>query len=115
MRRQPLAIDHVHGGKETMPASADKTGIEGATIRAITWRILPFQMVCYFIAFVDRVDAGFGALQVNQAIGLPQHSAQVAGYSTSRYVIFDVQQRRHRQGRRANLDAWIRSPSNDLN
>jgi hypothetical protein len=53
-----------------MPASTDKTGVEGATIRAITWRILPLLMVCYFIAFVDRVNAGFAALQMNQDIGL---------------------------------------------
>ncbi len=33
-------------------------------------RIVPFLMVCYFIAFVDRVNAGSAALHMNRDIGL---------------------------------------------
>jgi len=44
--------------------------IEKETIRRVTVRIVPFLMLCYFIAFVDRVNAGFAALQMNQDIGL---------------------------------------------
>lgn len=44
--------------------------IERATLRKVTWRILPFLMLAYFIAFVDRVNAGFAALQMNHDIGL---------------------------------------------
>jgi MFS transporter, ACS family, tartrate transporter len=44
--------------------------IESETIRRVSFRIIPFLMVCYFIAFVDRVNAGFGALHMNQDIGL---------------------------------------------
>ncbi|MCB4800487.1 sugar phosphate permease [Methylobacterium brachiatum] len=44
--------------------------IERATLRRVTWRILPFLMLAYFIAFVDRVNAGFAALQMNHDIGL---------------------------------------------
>jgi hypothetical protein len=36
--------------------------LERTTMRRVTWRIVPFLMVCYFIAFVDRVNAGFAAL-----------------------------------------------------
>ena len=38
------------------PASA----IEAGTMRKVMWRLLPFLMLCYFIAYVDRVNAGFG-------------------------------------------------------
>ena len=40
------------------PASA----IEAETMRKVMWRLLPFLMLCYFIAYVDRVNAGFAAL-----------------------------------------------------
>jgi MFS transporter, ACS family, tartrate transporter len=33
-------------------------------MRQVTWRLLPFLMVCYFVSFVDRVNVGFGALQM---------------------------------------------------
>jgi hypothetical protein len=41
-------------------------------IRKATWRLLPFLMLAYFIAFVDRVNSGFAALQMNHDIGLSQ-------------------------------------------
>src|SRR5437868_11267503 len=44
--------------------------LEQMTMRKVTWRIVPFLMVCYFIAFVDRVNAGFAALHMNHDIGL---------------------------------------------
>jgi ACS family tartrate transporter-like MFS transporter len=33
-------------------------------MRQITWRLLPFLMICYFVSFVDRVNVGFAALQM---------------------------------------------------
>jgi MFS family permease len=33
-------------------------------MQQVTWRLLPFLMVCYFVSFVDRVNVGFGALQM---------------------------------------------------
>ena len=45
-------------------------GIEKETMRRVTVRIVPFLMACYFIAFVDRVNAGFAALQMNKDVGL---------------------------------------------
>ncbi len=51
-------------------ATAETSPLETETMRRVTWRILPFLMLCYFIAFVDRVNAGFAALQMNHDIGL---------------------------------------------
>jgi hypothetical protein len=60
-----------------MPPSAPADAlIEASTMRRVTLRIVPFLMVCYFIAFVDRVNAGFAALQMNKDVGL---SAAVFG------------------------------------
>jgi ACS family tartrate transporter-like MFS transporter len=48
----------------------ERSALETATMSRVTLRIIPFLMLCYFIAFVDRVNAGFAALQMNHDIGL---------------------------------------------
>jgi MFS transporter, ACS family, tartrate transporter len=62
-----------------------------AIMSKITWRIVPFLMVCYFIAFIDRVNAGFAALQMNHDIGLTHAAFGLGGglfYIT--YVLFEI-------------------------
>ena len=62
-----------------------------AIMSKITWRIVPFLMAAYFIAFVDRVNAGFAALQMNHDIGLTQAAFGLGGglfYVT--YVLFEI-------------------------
>lgn len=74
-----------------MGLSASIPDIEKSTMRTIVWRIVPFLMVCYFIAFVDRVNAGFAALQMNQDVGLSPAAFGLGGglfYVT--YVLFEI-------------------------
>jgi len=47
-----------------------ETAIEAMTMRRVAWRIVPFLMLCYFISFVDRVNAGFAALEMNRDLHL---------------------------------------------
>ncbi|WP_407159165.1 MFS transporter [Bradyrhizobium sp. STM 3557] len=71
-------------------SSADPAALTRIMSR-ITWRIVPFLMVSYFIAFVDRVNAGFAALQMNHDIGLTQAAFGLGGglfYVT--YVLFEI-------------------------
>jgi sugar phosphate permease len=57
----------------------------------IAWRLVPFLMLCYFIAFVDRVNAGFAALQMNSDIGLTQAAFGLgAGLFYVTYVLFEI-------------------------
>lgn len=49
---------------------------ERATIAKITWRLLPLIALGYAIAFIDRVNISFAALQMNQDLGF---SATVYG------------------------------------
>src|SRR6476619_30199 len=42
------------------------------TIRKVTWRLLPFLMLCYFVAFLDRVNVGFAHLQMNESLGMSE-------------------------------------------
>ena len=44
--------------------------IEAKTMRQVAWRIVPFLMVCYFVSYVDRVNVGFAALQMNKDLHL---------------------------------------------
>lgn len=49
------------------PSSTD---IEQSTMRKLGIRLIPFLVLCYFIAYIDRVNIGFAALTMNQDIGL---------------------------------------------
>ncbi|MGI4807595.1 MAG: MFS transporter [Janthinobacterium lividum] len=34
------------------------------------WRLMPFLFICYFVAYLDRVNVGFAKLQMNTALGM---------------------------------------------
>jgi Na+/alanine symporter len=44
--------------------------VEVRTIAKVAKRLVPFLIVCYFIAYLDRVNVGFAALTMNQDLGL---------------------------------------------
>src|SRR3954464_15951354 len=49
---------------------SDKSRLEKETMRRVGMRLIPFLIVCYFIAYVDRVNVGFAALTMNKDVGL---------------------------------------------
>jgi ACS family tartrate transporter-like MFS transporter len=65
--------------------------IEQQTIRKITWRLIPFLMLLYLIAFLDRINIGFAALTMNKDVGLtPQMFGFGAGIFFFGYFLFEV-------------------------
>src|SRR5262245_44868701 len=40
------------------------------TLRKVTLRLIPFLFILYIVAWLDRVNVGFAAVQVNGDIGL---------------------------------------------
>jgi hypothetical protein len=46
--------------------------VEVRTIAKVAKRLVPFLIVCYFIAYLDRMNVGFAALTMNQDLGLSQ-------------------------------------------
>ena len=52
--------------------SAPLSKIETETMRRITWRLLPFFMVCYFISYVDRVNAELDETRARKVRREPQ-------------------------------------------
>ncbi|MFL6828780.1 MAG: MFS transporter, partial [Bradyrhizobium sp.] len=43
--------------------------LEVPTIARVSRRLVPFLIVCYFVAYLDRVNVGFAALTMNKALG----------------------------------------------
>ena len=59
------------------------TEIGKRTLRRISWRIVPFIMLLYFIAYIDRVNIGFAALTMNKDLGL---TASMLGFGAGIFV-----------------------------
>jgi ACS family tartrate transporter-like MFS transporter len=65
--------------------------LEIRTVAKVTRRIVPFLVVCYFVAYLDRVNVGFAALAMNQDLGLSQTAFGFgAGIFFIAYFIFEV-------------------------
>jgi len=65
--------------------------IETRTIAKVTWRLLPFLIVCYFAAYLDRVNVGFAALTMNKALGISSTAFGFgAGIFFIAYFVFEV-------------------------
>lgn len=65
--------------------------IEKRTLRRITWRIVPFIMILYLIAYIDRVNIGFAALTMKDDLGF---TASMLGFGAGifflGYFLFEV-------------------------
>jgi len=65
--------------------------LEKRVLRKITLRIVPFVMLLYFIAFIDRVNIGFAALTMNKDLGFsPSVFGFGAGIFFLGYFLFEV-------------------------
>jgi ACS family tartrate transporter-like MFS transporter len=65
--------------------------LEVRTIARVSKRLVPFLIVCYFVAYLDRVNVGFAALTMNQDLGLSQTAFGFgAGIFFIAYFIFEV-------------------------
>jgi MFS family permease len=58
--------------------------IERSTMRRVLLRLVPFLMVCYFFALLDRVNVGFAALLMNADLGL---SPAEFGFAASLFFV----------------------------
>jgi D-galactonate transporter len=65
--------------------------VEELTIAKVTRRIVPFLMLCYFVAYLDRVNVGFAALEMNKDLGLSSVAYGFgAGIFFFSYFVFEV-------------------------
>src|SRR5271156_1858001 len=62
----------------TMSGSATtELTLERATMARVTRRLMPMLMLCYFVAYLDRVNVGFAGLTMNKDLGF---SSAVFGF-----------------------------------
>jgi ACS family tartrate transporter-like MFS transporter len=67
------------------------TELEKRVLRKVTLRIVPFVMLLYFIAFIDRVNIGFAALTMNKDLGFSSGVFGLgAGIFFLGYFLFEV-------------------------
>ena len=67
-------------GMSVLAAAVD---IETSTMRRVSWRLMPFLLLAYLICYIDRVNIGFAALQMNKAVGIdPKTYGLGAGISS---------------------------------
>src|ERR1700751_223749 len=58
--------------------------MEKTTMRRVLLRLVPFLMICYFFALLDRVNIGFAALQMNKDLGL---TPSMFGFAASLFFV----------------------------
>jgi D-galactonate transporter len=75
----------------TPVAASGPSALEAATYRKVGWRLIPFLMLCYFVAYLDRVNVGFAQLQMKSDL---QFSDAVYGFGAGifflGYFLFEV-------------------------
>ena len=55
------------------PAAADSFGFtpeQERVISKVLWRVVPFLLVCYIVAYLDRVNVGVAGLTMTHDLGL---------------------------------------------
>ena len=77
----------------TTPSSlvGEMEQLEVRTIKKVSARLVPFLVLCYLVAYIDRVNVGFAALTMNKDLGL---SASAYGFGAGvfflAYFLFEV-------------------------
>ncbi len=72
-------------------AAISVSEIEQRTMRRIMLRLIPFLMLCYFFAYLNRVNLSFAALQMNKQLGLTATNyGLAAGLFFITYAVLEV-------------------------
>ena len=65
--------------------------VETRTMRRVAMRLVPFLIVCYFVAYLDRVNIGFAKITMDKDLGISETMyGQAAGIFFLAYFIFEV-------------------------
>jgi len=65
--------------------------IEQRTTTQVAWRFIPFLIVCYFVAYLDRVNVGFAKLTMDADLGISETMFGFgAGVFFLAYFLFEV-------------------------
>ncbi len=70
------------------PASRLDANLDDPLYRRVAWRLVPFLMLCYVAAFLDRVNIGFAKLQMLDQLILARPSTALAPASSSSGIFY---------------------------
>ncbi|QKJ88614.1 MFS transporter [Paramixta manurensis] len=69
----------------------DVHSIEHSTIKKMRWKLIPFLLILYAIAYLDRTNISYAALQMNSELGIaPGQFGMIASIFFIGYFIFEV-------------------------
>jgi len=72
-------------------ATTAASTLERTTLRIVSRRLIPFLFILYVVSFLDRVNVGFAALEMNRDLGLsPAVYGFGAGIFFIGYALFEV-------------------------
>lgn len=80
-----------HAIVEAAAADHHRADLVKSATRKARRHLLPFLIACYFAAYLDRVNIGFAALEMNDDLGIgPQAYGFIAGIFFLGYCLFEV-------------------------
>jgi MFS transporter, ACS family, tartrate transporter len=87
--------------------AASNVAIDGlALYRRITWRLIPYLFLLYIVAYVDRVNVGFAAIDMKRQLGFSDTVYGIgAGIFFLGYALFDLPS--NLMMRRVGTRLWI--------
>src|SRR6476661_5226968 len=70
-RRSPhrMSLSNTSGVAASENAALSPSEQE-ATLRKISWRLIPLLFFCYVIAYIDRINVGFAKLHLREVLGV---------------------------------------------
>ena len=75
----------------TIPSAEQEPIAVTRLFAKVSWRILPFLILCYMIAFLDRINIGYAQLQMKQTLTFSDATYGVgAGIFFVGYFLFEV-------------------------
>jgi len=70
---------------------AEQAELNAAVVRTLTWRLVPFLFLLYIVAYLDRINLGFAALQMQRQLGFTDLMYGLgAGIFFAGYFLFQV-------------------------
>ena len=64
---------------------------EQQTVKKVMWKIMPFVLILYIVAYIDRANLGYAALEMNADLSLSAEGFGVlAGIFFIGYFLFEV-------------------------
>ena len=74
-----------------MTPTAPLTELESITVRKLFWRLLPFLFLLYIVAYLDRINVSFAALQMREQLHLTDRMyGRAAGMFFAGYFFFQL-------------------------